>query len=113
MYGLVYCLLTQALGQFTPLISPQEKLNPLTKGNLMKKLNTIYHVVIIVMIGYLGIANHLLVKKVRNVEQQAITGMIMGNDANFKVEMFMQMMANNHEDEIRAVIEDILKEKTQ
>jgi hypothetical protein len=79
----------------------------------MKKLNIIYHVVIIGMIGYLGIANHLLVKKVRDVEQQAITGMMMGNDANFKVEMFMRMMADNHKDEIRAVLEDIIKEKTQ
>tara|TARA_R110002110_G_scaffold327080_1_gene538836 strand:+ start:903 stop:1142 length:240 start_codon:yes stop_codon:yes gene_type:complete len=79
----------------------------------MKKLNIVYHVVIIGMIGYLGIANHLLVKKVRDVEQQARMGMMTGNDANFKVEMFMQMMADNHKDEIRAILEDILKEKTQ
>jgi hypothetical protein len=79
----------------------------------MKKLNIIYHVVIIAMIGYLGIANHLLVKKVRDVEQQARVGMMMGNDANFKIESFMQMMASEHENEIRAVLEDILKKKTQ
>jgi hypothetical protein len=111
MYGLASCLLIQALGQFTPLISPQEKLNPLTKGNLMKKLNTIYHVVIIVMIGYLGIANHLLVNKVKEVQQEARIGMMISNDANFKVEMFIQMMADNHKDEIRIVLEEILKEK--
>ena len=111
MYGLVSCLLIQALGQFTPVISPREKLNLLIKGKLMKKLNTIYHVVIIVMIGYLGIANHLLVNKVKEVQEEARIGMMISNDANFKVEMFMQMMANNHKDEIRIVLEEILKEK--
>ena len=77
----------------------------------MKKLNIIYHVVIIGMIGYLGIANHLLVKKVRDVEQQARVGMMMSNDANFKIESFMQTMAAEHKNEIRAVLEDILEEK--
>jgi hypothetical protein len=77
----------------------------------MKKLNTIYHVVIIVMIGYLGIANHLLVNKVKEVQQEARIGMMISNDANFKVEMFIQMMADNHKDEIRIVLEEILKEK--
>jgi hypothetical protein len=76
----------------------------------MKKLNIIYHVVMIGMIGYLGIANHLLVRKVRDVEQQARIGMMMSNDANFKIESFMQIMAAEHENEIRSVLEDILKE---
>ena len=40
-------------------------------------------------------------------------GMIMGNDANFKIESFMQIMSNGHKDEIRAVLEDILEEKTK
>jgi len=77
----------------------------------MKKLNIIYRVVIIGMIGYLGIANHLLVKKVRNVEQEARIGIMMSNDANFKIESFMQMMAIEHKNEIRSVLEDILEEK--
>jgi hypothetical protein len=77
----------------------------------MKKLNIIYRVAIIGMIGYLGIANHLLVKKVRDVEQQASIGMMMGNDANFKIESFMQLMAAEHENEVRSILEDILEEK--
>jgi hypothetical protein len=63
------------------------------------------------MIGYLGIANHLLVNKVKEVQQEARIGMMISNDANFKVEMFIQMMADNHKDEIRIVLEEILKEK--
>lgn len=78
----------------------------------MKKLNIIYHVVMIGMIGYLGIANSLLIKKVRNVEQEAKVGIMMSNDANFKIESFMQMMADEHKNEIRSVLEDILEEKT-
>ena len=79
----------------------------------MKKLNIIYHVVVIGMIGYLGIANHLLVNKVKEVQQEARMGMMIGNDANFKIESFMQIMSNGHKDEIRAVLEDILEEKTK
>ena len=113
MYGLASQQLTQVLEQSILLISQQENLNLLIKGKLMKKLNIIYHIILIGMIGYLGIANHLLVKKVRDVEQQARMGMIMGNDANFKIESFMQIMSNGHKDEIRAVLEDILEEKTK
>ena len=43
--------------------------------------------------GYLGIANYLLTEKVIDVQQQATAGMMMGNDANLKIEMFMQLMA--------------------
>ena len=76
----------------------------------MKKLNTIYHVLIIVMIGYLGVENYLLVKKVREVEEQANIGMIMSNDASSKIEMFIQLMEDDFDNEVRRAVRDILKE---
>jgi|TARA_R110000824_G_scaffold211674_1_gene397612 hypothetical protein len=76
----------------------------------MKKLNTIYHIIIIVTMGYLGIANYLLTEKVIDVQQQATAGMMMGNDANLKIEMFMQLMADDFDNEVRRAVRDILKE---
>ena len=60
--------------------------------------------------GYLGIANYLLTEKVIDVQQQATAGMMMGNDANLKIEMFMQLMADDFDNEVRRAVRDILKE---
>jgi hypothetical protein len=79
----------------------------------MKKLNIVYRIAVVVMIGYLGIENYSLKKRVREAQENAVMGLMMNSDTSMKIEMFMQVMANNHEDEIRAVLEDILKEKTQ
>ena len=78
----------------------------------MKKLNIIYHITVIVIIGYLGIANYLLTEKVRRNEYDVMASMMISNDISIKLEMFMQMMADGHKDEIRTVLEEILKEKT-
>ena len=53
MYGLASCLLIQALGQFTPLISPQEKLNLLIKGKQMKLYKKIFYFLFLIPITFL------------------------------------------------------------
>jgi hypothetical protein len=60
--------------------------------------------------GYLGIANYLLTEKVIDIQQQATAAMMMSNDASFKIEMFMQLMEDDFDNEVRRAVRDILKE---
>ena len=60
--------------------------------------------------GYLGIANYLLTEKVIDIQQRATAAMMMSNDASFKIEMFMQLMEDDFDNEVRRAVRDILKE---
>lgn len=77
----------------------------------MKKLNIVYRIAVVVMIGYLGIANYSLKKRVRQAEENSIMGLMMNNDTSIKIETFMHMMDTDFENEVETVLNKILKEK--
>ena len=77
----------------------------------MKNLNIIYRIAVVVMIGYLGIENYSLKKRVREAQANAVMGLMMNNDTSIKIEMFMDMMASDFENEVETVLNKILKEK--
>ena len=79
----------------------------------MKNLNIIYRIAVVVMIGYLGIENYSLKKRVREAQKNAVMGLMMNNDTSIKIEMFMNMMASDFENEVETVLNKILKERTQ
>ena len=74
----------------------------------MKKLNIAYRIAVVVMIGYLGIENYSLKKRVREAQKNAVMGLMMNNDTSIKIEMFMNMMASDFENEVEAVLNKIL-----
>tara|TARA_R100001377_G_C3191461_1_gene110783 strand:- start:1705 stop:1947 length:243 start_codon:yes stop_codon:yes gene_type:complete len=75
----------------------------------MKKLNIIYRIAVVLMIGYLGIENYSLKKRVREAQENAFMGLMMNNQTSIKLDMFMHMMDTDFENEVEAVLNKILK----